>query len=266
LKPSGRNLSALAGLCYLESEVIGGEMPMARLWMRAVLVAGLAALAAEPVASQMSIPGWGNFGRMRQHMSDRAVRRATTPTPGAPRAPMPSPTRAGDIGFTPQAAELAPALMAGAGGNYSRAERQRMQRQLSEYLAAYRDKLRASGGPQNDVARAAAYLASASHEIYFGTSPISDAQFQALRGQFERQFAASGDFQQKSDRERQIEFEIYAILGTMIIMMQLNLEDAPDPAGTAQMKRLAGESFVGLMGVPPEQVRMTSAGYEIVGG
>lgn len=236
---------------------------MANGWNRIWLIAALTALVAEPVIAQMSVPGWGGFGRTRQHFSNRAAARAALPKPDpTPQRQQPAPARS--TSFTPQAAELAPALMANEGGNYSRAERDRLRQQFSEFLATYRERLREAGGPQNDVARAAAWLAQTSHNAYFGGEPMPQTQFDALRRQFEREFAASADFQRKSDRDRQVEFEIYAILGSVVAVMDYNLRQTPNAADTAQMKKLARESFTGLMGVPPERVRLTAAGYEIV--
>lgn len=252
-------------------------------WSGALSAAALAAALTESLAcpagaqlrqpghATLRVPGWSGFERMRRHMSARAVARATQRMPGGegsrPARPAPHPgpvagaSASGGTTFRPQAAELAPALMAADAGG----DREDVRRQLSGFLAAYRERLRGSGGPQNDVARAGAFLADVSHRAYFGRAQGPAASFEALRIQLQVEFLASPDFRRKGDRDRQMEFELYAILGTMIATMAYDQAIAPTPARAQLLRRLARESFVGLMGVPPERVRMTAAGYEISG-
>lgn len=225
---------------------------------RSLLLCLALALAAEPIAAQYrtSVPGYGNFSRMRQHFSTRAAIRASQRPAPRPRAPAPQrPAPAGaDTSFRPQAPEIAPALMAAEVAR-SAEDRRQTERNFSQLLSIYRQRLRAAGGAQNDVARAAAFLVSNSYETYFGTGPLTQAQFQLLRRQFAREFAASPAFQRKSSRERQIEFEIYAILGTALV--------AIEGATPERLRLMARENLVATLGVPPERLAMTENGLAI---
>jgi hypothetical protein len=237
--------------------------------MRRLLATGLVlAFAAEPLAAQYgsSVPGWGNFSRMRQHFSTRAAVRASTrsgrtplprrPTPGPDRradAPA-APSSAAGTSFRPQAPALAPALMAAMTGG-SAAERRRTEQSFTEVLGVYRERLRAAGGDQNNVARAAAFLIANSYEVHSGSGPLSQARFDSLRRQLERALAADPDFARKSDRDRQIEFELYAILGTAVLLQ--------DESQRERLRRLARENLEGVLGVAPERIAITDEGLEV---
>jgi hypothetical protein len=136
-------------------------------------------------------------------------------------------------------------------------ERAKSEKNFSELLAIYRERLRASGGKQNDVARAAAFLVANSYGVYSGVGPLSEIQFNALRRQLDEAFASSPSFQRKRDRERQIEFELYGILGTAVLN--------PDESQRPRLKMLARESLIGLLGVSPDQLVITERGAEIRG-
>lgn len=237
-------------------------------------LAGLLFLSVEPVPAQYTrsysspLPGWGNFSRMRQHFSTRAANRAitrraitsarSTPGSGVPsrRVPKPStspPPSASGTDFRPQTASVAPAVMAAATSRTA-AERAKLEQAYSEMLAVYRERLRASGGPQNDVARAAAFLIATSYGAYHGTGSIPQSHFDVVRGQLAREFASDPAFQRKSDRERQLEFELYAILGTAVVLH--------DPAKRESLRTLARENLIAALGVPPERIVITDRGVE----
>lgn len=210
------------------------------------------------VAAQyrMRVPGQGTFSSMRQHFSDRAVRRSTTPDQnGRPGAPAPSSNAS--TAFRPTAAELAPAIMAGPvpTKSDSTAQRADTKKGYSELLAMFRERLRTAGGPQNDVARAAAWMTVNSYQIYFGRPPLSQAQFDSVYSQLRSEFAASGQFRAKADRERQVEFELYGILGTAVLPV----------AGVEQktVRALARENLRGFFGAVPEQISLTPEGFVV---
>ena len=90
---------------------------------------------------------------------------------------------------------------------------------------------------------------------------MAEKQYEAVRRQLQQEFLSSADFLKKSDRDRQIEFELYAILGAMIDGMNTELNSVPDEGKRTQLRKLASESFTSLMGVPPERVELSSGGY-----
>ena len=189
----------------------------------------------------------------------------TSTTRGKAAAVPAAPVAGISTSFRPQAAELAPALIAQHMVNNA-AGRLALQKQLSEILANYRDRLRASGGPQNDVARAAAYLVASSHQVYHDRGMMPRSQFDALRRQLERAFQSNPVFQRKSDRDRQIEFEAYAIMGSVIDISSTAYKQANDNKGLQDVKQLAKAHFESMMGLPPERVRFSDQGAQVLAG
>jgi hypothetical protein len=144
----------------------------------------------------------------------------------------------------------------------SPAERQQIEKNFEEYLAFYRGRLRQAGKPVNDVARAATYLAHASYTSYFNMGELSQPHFDALYEDMRDMFAADEQFQRASDAERQKMFESYAIVGILIIQALGRAKEQGDQDAMLHWREMARANWVNLLGIPPEQVRLTLRGIE----
>ena len=90
--------------------------------------------------------------------------RGTRKIPPPPPIPIPSGIPPGATTFRPVAESIMPRQMAQAWGRTPE-ERQRLETLFSELLSVYRRRLREASLPQNDVARAASYLVTASYMV-----------------------------------------------------------------------------------------------------
>lgn len=213
------------------------------------------------------------YSRTRQTMSNRAAARAAlgrkrqpTGTTGTrPNAPSPSTTPrtqpvAGTTTFRPVADRIMPRQMAQAMGD-TPAERQRLEKLFSELLDAYLRRLREAGLPQNDVARAASYLVTASYLVAQDDRvPLDEGQLAALRRHMSENFASDETFRRLSDRERQEMFEDYGITATWIDAGYNAVKGAGDQKAMRQWREMARKNFEGLMGAPIESVVFTHGG------
>lgn len=141
-------------------------------------------------------------------------------------------------------------------------ERQKLEKMFSDLLENYRDNLRHSGAPLNDVSRAASYLIASSYMVYFDIRPMSDAQYAALREQMRGVFAEDAQFQRLSDREKQKMFEGYGITATWIDVGYQFVKKAGDREGMAQWREMARRNLENMLGDSPERVRFTNSGVD----
>src|SRR5215213_2045735 len=132
---------------------------------------------------------------------------------------------------------------------------------FSEALDSYRDRLRQAGLPPNDVARAAAYLVTASYYAATdGRVSLDEAQLTPLRAYLHEAFAENETFQRMSDRERQELFEDYGITATWIDAGFNIVKQAGDREAMRQWQEMARQNFEGVLGAPPEGVVFTARG------
>lgn len=173
--------------------------------------------------------------------------------------PAPVQRAAASTSFRPQPGDFAPRMLASE-GKRTAAERAALEAEFTEALTIYRKRLRDAGGDQYDVARAATYLVAAAWTAYFDRPSLTPAQFGALRAQLHDAFLANPEFVAKSDLDKQIEFETYGILAISIDGSTNLYRKNKDPNGLARVKAMARSSFMGLMGVPPERMRLSESG------
>lgn len=249
---------------------------MRRIGRRSWAGAGLLLMSCAAPAAAQYVPGPPAvynpqvYSRTRQTMSSRAAARAALErkrrTGGSrPNAPSPSTTprtqpAAGTTTFRPVADQIMPRQMAQAIGD-TPAERQRLEKLFSELLDVYRRRLREAGLPQNDVARAASYLVTASYLVAQDDRvPLDEGQLAALRRHMSENFASDESFRRLTDRERQELFEDYGITATWLDAGFNIVRAAGDTEGMRQWREMARKNFEGLMGAPPESVVFTSGG------
>jgi hypothetical protein len=163
--------------------------------------------------------------------------------------------------FRPVAPSLVPRQLAAEVAR-TPSDRPGLEKTLGGMLESYRERLRQAGGPQHDVARAAAYFIAASHTVYFDTEPLSQEQFDALREHLREVYAADEKFRRASDRERQQMFETFGIMGSVIDAGFLIVKKADDRDGMRYFRELARENLLNMLGAPPEQVKFTLNGIE----
>lgn len=215
------------------------------------------------------------YSRTRQTMSDRAAARAalerkrrsagglgagTSPSSPAP-AKNPPPV-AGTVTFRQVEPSIAPRQMALKLGD-TPAEQRRIEALFSEALESYLSRLKQAGLPTNDVARAAAYLVTASYHVANdGHVSLDDAQLDALRRHMRELFSTEETFQRLSDRERQELFEDYGITATWIDAGFNIVKAAGDHKGMRQWREMARQNFINILGAPPERVVFTARGVE----
>lgn len=237
---------------------------------------------AMPAAAQRSYPtpqvyNPNVYSRTRQTMTDRAVARAalrkkrqTSAANGAPgprpmtlppSLPMPSTPAAGSVTFRPVADQIAPRNMALALGD-TPAEQKRIEALFSEALEHYRGRLKQAGLPTNDVARAAAYLVTASYYAANDGVELNDAQLDGLRKYLREFFATDETFQRMSDRERQELFEDYGITATWLDAGYNIVKQAGDKEGVRQWREMGRKNFMAVLGAPLEKVVITPDGVE----
>jgi hypothetical protein len=143
----------------------------------------------------------------------------------------------------------------------SPAERQRLEKLFSELLDVYHRRLREAGLPQNDVARAASYLVTASYLVAQDDRvPLDEGQLAALRRHMSEVFASDETFRRLNDRERQELFEDYGITATWIDAGYNAVKEAGDREAMKQWREMARKNFEGLMGAPLESVVFTPGG------
>jgi hypothetical protein len=225
-----------------------------------------------PVAAasyRSSVPGFSNFSVNRQLYSNRAALRgaleAKRSAPGKPTKGGSSDGLTGRAGgkaalsFRPQSGMLAPKLLAAQAAKTSE-DRAAFEREFTDALASYRERLRANGGAQNDAARAAAYLVLVSYVVALDRPDYSAAELSAVRAQLEQVFLANPEFLRKSDREKQVELETYAIMATWIDATAHLLKEAKEERAMRAVREAARASFEDLMGVSPDRVRISRAG------
>ena len=245
---------------------------------RTLRAASLFALAgAVPAAAQYTPPtpkvyNPQVYSRTRQVMTDRAVMRAalgikrkssatngaTSPRPSSPTSPMPL---VGSVTFRPVADQIAPRNMALALGD-TPAEQKRLEALFSEALEHYRGRLKQAGLPANDVARAAAYLVTASYYAANDGVSLDDAQLDGLRKHLREFFSTDETFQRLSDRERQELFEDYGITATWIDAGYNIVKQAGDKEGVRQWRQMGRQNFMAVLGAPLEKVLITPNGVE----
>ena len=211
------------------------------------------------------------YSRTRQTMTDRAVLRAalgrkrqssaTNGSPGGPRpsSPPSSMPLVGSVTFRPVADQIAPRNMALALGKTPE-EQRRIETMFSEALEHYRGRLKQAGLPTNDVARAAAYLVTASYYAANDGVSLDAAQLDALRRHMREFFSTDETFQRMSDRERQELFEDYGITATWIDAGYNIVKQAGDQEGVRQWRKMGRLNFTALLGAPPESVVITASG------
>lgn len=213
------------------------------------------------------------YSRTRQLMSDRAVMRAalakkrqssssSNSAPGArpPAFPSSKPApAAGSVTFSPVADQIAPRNMALALGD-TPAEQKRLEGLFSEALEHYRGRLKQAGLPANDVARAAAYLVTASFYAANDGVALDDAQLEGLRKHLREFFSTDETFQRMSDRERQELFEDYGITATWIDAGYNIVRQAGDKEGVRQWREMGRKNFTAVLGAPLESVVIEAGG------
>ncbi len=247
---------------------------------RTLRVASLFALAgATPAAAQYNHPtvnvyNPNVYSRTRQTMTDRAVARAALKikrksssannAPGSRPSTLPPSTRTplvGSVTFKPVADQIAPRNMALALGD-TPAEQKRLEGLFSEALEHYRGRLKQAGLPTNDVARAAAYLVTASYYAANDGVSLNDAQLDGLRKHLREFFSTDETFQRLSDRERQELFEDYGITATWIDSGYNIVKQAGDKEGVRQWRQMGRQNFMAVLGAPLEKVLITPDGVE----
>jgi hypothetical protein len=240
-----------------------------------LLAACLLLLAALPAAAQRThrpprVYNPNVYSRTRQTMSSRAAARAglerkkrsstRTGATGSRTPSSPSSPAAGSTTFRPVAASIMPRQMALKLGDTPE-EQRRLERMFSDLLENYRDRLKQAGAPLNDVARAAAYLVTASYGVSQAErAQLDDAQIAGLRKYLSRVFSEDETFQRMSDRERQELFEDYGITATWIDVGYNIVKQADDREAMKQWQEMARQNFVGVLGAPPEEVVFTADG------
>ncbi|HEX7314727.1 MAG TPA: DUF6683 family protein [Pyrinomonadaceae bacterium] len=222
-----------------------------------------------PARAQYStapVPSWHDYGVMRQQTlnqwSTREKLKEYRRRQAANRA-TPSKGSAGGGGTTFR--EVAPSIMPRQLAQEmarTAAERQKLERVFSDLLENYRNNLRQSGAPLNDVARAASFLIASSYMVYFDTKPMSDAQYLALRRQMHEVFAGDAQFQRLPDRDKQKMFEGYGITAAWIDIGYQMVKRDGDREGMTQWREMARRNLENMLGASPEQVRFTDAGVE----
>lgn len=211
------------------------------------------------VMRQQTLDQWGTREKLREYRRRRAARQA--PPRGSAGVPPPAGSTGGGTTFRQAASSIMPQEMA---REMARTpdERQKLDHIFSDLLENYRNNLRRSGAPPNDVARAASFLIASSYMVYFDARPLSDAQYLALRRQMHEVFAGDAQFQRLPDRERQRMFEGYGITAAWIDIGYQIVKKDGDREGMAQWREMARRNLENMLGAPPEQVRFTDSGVE----
>jgi hypothetical protein len=172
------------------------------------------------------------------------------PTP----APRPAP---GETTFRPVAPMLVPQMLAAR----APAERKEAEKFFAGLLDGYREILRRKGLPQYDVARAASFAVTVSHDVLQGGGrDLSEGQREGLREQMREVFAEDADFQRLSDREKQELYEGYAIIGMYLSAVGATRGETQE--WLAQMRRLARTQLEETFGVPAERLAFTADGVK----
>jgi hypothetical protein len=141
------------------------------------------------------------------------------------------------------------------------AQRPRLEKLFGDLLSIYRERLRQSGGSQNDVSRAAGYLINSSYAVY-SDAELSQAQYEALLRHMREVYAADEKFRRASDRERQKMFETFAIVANWINVGFGTGKERGDREEMQKWRDIARANFENMLGAPPEQVMFTLNGVE----
>lgn len=143
----------------------------------------------------------------------------------------------------------------------SPAKRAEIETAFNAWLTFYHGRVRERGKPANDVARAATYLVNASYMAYFDIE-LTQAHYDAVYEDMRAIYAADSRFQRAPDGERQKMFESYAIVAIMITEGMGDAKAKGDQGKIRHWREMARVNWVNLLGIPPEQVRVTLKGIE----
>lgn len=174
-----------------------------------------------------------------------------------------APIMNGTTTFRPVAPMLIPQQLASEAKNP--AERQGTEKFYAGLLNTYKQMMRQKGAPMNDVARAASFMAINSYYTYTGGRELTARQMDALREQFRIAYANDAGFQHLADRERQSNYESYAIIGTFLASAYESFKGAHqegDAAKLQNLREIARKQLEATFGVPVDQISFTNNGVE----
>lgn len=165
--------------------------------------------------------------------------------------------------FRPVAPMIMPQQLAAASG--SQAARQETEKFYAGLLNAYKELGLRKNAPNNDVARAASFMAINCYYTYTGGRELTARQMDALREQFHVAYANDAGFQRLADRERQSNYESYAIMGMFIASAYESYKGAHqegDAAKLQNLREIARKQLEATFGAPVDQLSFTNNGVE----
>lgn len=168
----------------------------------------------------------------------------------------------GSTTFSP----VAPTLMPQMAHQFMRdpAQAQKAEKMMNEILEIYKSLVRQKGLPLNDVARAASYAIIESYHVYYDGKELSEDQMNAIRRQIQALFATSANFQRAGNRDRQLLYENYAIVGMSVGASYDSAREHGDKQLMTRMQDHARKFIEEMMGVSINRVRFTATGIEII--
>jgi hypothetical protein len=214
------------------------------------------------VARQQTLNGWRVKDKLRQQRGrqTRQTPPSSRPAPGSPQTkPAPQTTTpSGDTTFVPAGHNILPPRLAA----NTPAHRQEAERFYGQLLDAYAAMARRKGVPTNDVARAASFAISSLYYVHRGGEDLSNDQLEALRAQMRELFSEDEQFQRLSARGRQELYESYVIQGMAVSSVYDGARQQGDRRKADEMQAAARQSLRELLGVPADQISITSNGVE----
>lgn len=173
-----------------------------------------------------------------------------------------NPDEATSTTFQPQATAIMPEVIAERTAKTPQ-ERQEVAQNLTRWLQDYTQLLRKNNKPENDVARATAFLIANNYQVYSGKK-ISQPQFDALVANIRTTLGQDRQFLAASDRTKQQIYEEAAIMGTYVLVAQEIAQQNKDSQSVAQLRDIAKRVVESFFEVPIEKVRLTSQGVELL--
>lgn len=129
-------------------------------------------------------------------------------------------------------------------------QRQKYEKCFDSLLSTYKDLLRETSAPPNDVARAGSFAVASSDSIFHDGRMLSGEQLDGLRQQMHDAFAASARFQGLRDQRKQELFESYAILGMYVTSVYDGASKHGNKEMIRQLRHLAATQLEETLGIP----------------